>query len=643
MESRRFLAAASHLNNIAAAIGLNSFHTFKATKGQTDEFAQTHVSFQQQFKGIPVMDGNAIVHLDADENPLPITDSLVREIITDVNPKISGDEAMAIATAALHPKGAYSVPPTADLVIYPLRQLRAKPGVEKPSNALDFDRQVIDSNLAYHVHTSLRNPSEIKDINFIISAIDGKILQTWNDLHEDAATGTGISQYNGTASIPTSTFGSGFSLTDLLHGGTMVSDMANETVGTGALFTSSSNTWGTGQNFFDDGSTGNTFGSIGQTAAVDALVGLGTTWNFYGNVFGRNGIDGTGRATLMRVHYGQNLKNAFWDSATFSMAFGDGDSTGGYYKDFTSPDVVGHELSHGVCANNGLGGLTYLGESGGLNEANSDIMGTFIVYYGYNGGNGSSVPNSIPSWNLHGYTPWTIGSQLAPQPMRFMYKPSMDGISPDYWSSDLSRLDVHYASGPANHMMYFLTQGASPSGNTSSAYLPSGMSGIGNDHACRIWYRALTTYFTPGETYAQCRYACLNAALDLYGWNTTDFAAVQNAFAGVNVGNPAQDPFATVNVTLAANPKTELVTGYYINIAVQDYLVASQVECWANGIRVGVSTTGTATYGGSGQFGPFYGPRNVGTIPIQAIVYDRVGHSTTSTIMMDTNIADYNN
>ena len=139
--------------------------------------------------------------------------------------------------------------------------------------------------------------------------------------------------------------------------------------------------------------------------------------------------------------------------------------------------------------------LTYSGESGGLNESMSDINGTMVEFYA-RGGSGSTIGNTGGTW--------TIGEQLTGTPLRYMYKPSKDGASPDAWSSTIGSMDVHYSSGPHNRMFYFLSQGSSSTSTSDfySSYLPGGMTGIGNDHAARIAYRALTTYMTSSTNYA---------------------------------------------------------------------------------------------------------------------------------------------
>ncbi|WP_143666674.1 M4 family metallopeptidase, partial [Streptomyces reticuliscabiei] len=51
-----------------------------------------------------------------------------------------------------------------------------------------------------------------------------------------------------------------------------------------------------------------------------------------------------------------------------------------------------------------------------------------------------------------------------------------------------------------------------------------------------IWYKALTTYMTSSTNYAGARTATLNAARDLYGTGSTEYAAVGAAWSAVSVG-----------------------------------------------------------------------------------------------------------
>lgn len=206
------------------------------------------------------------------------------------------------------------------------------------------------------------------------------------------------------------------------------------------------------------------------------------------------------------------------------MTYGDG---AGNAKPLTSIDVAGHEMTHGVTSN--TAGLNYSGESGGLNEATSDIFGTAVEFYA---ANSSDVGDYL------------IGEKIDINgdgtPLRYMDKPSKDGDSADAWSSSLGGLDVHHSSGPANHFFYLLSEGSgtktingvtynSPTSNGST------VTGIGRDKAVQIWYKALTEYMTSTTKYAGARTATLSAASDLYGSTSTEYKAVQAAWAAVNV------------------------------------------------------------------------------------------------------------
>ncbi|HNX93621.1 MAG TPA: M4 family metallopeptidase [Holophaga sp.] len=531
-------------------LGLDADHDFRVRGVHHDELGQTHTRFQQTFKGLKVWGGDLITHKDAHGQRRSHSGELTGSFHLYTQPVLSGKEALAIADADLAPKGGYAYEPTTELVVYPVLSDIVKPGKaslrEDHRSATDYQRQVVKHVLAYHVHTQLENGAEeTRHTDYLVDANTGAILKKWSTLRDSAAVGSGKSQYSGTVSLNTNLNGSSYELSDVV--GSMAIKTYNlnhKTSGTGTLYTDADNAWGDGANYVSGSSTTS---ANGQTAAVDAHFGIQATSAFYYNVVGRNGIDGAGKATYSRVHYSKSYDNAFWDDTCFCMTYGDG-------SDFTSLealDVAGHEMSHGVCA--ATANLDYSGESGGLNEANSDIFGTLVTFYTYGAsGSGTTIPDGIASANLHGYTPWTIGSQLSSTPLRYMYKPSKDGYSPDAWSSTLKNLDVHYSSGPMNRAAYFLSQGATTSGDTSTSYLPSGMTGIGNDKTARIWYRALTTYLTSSSDYAGARAAAISAAKDLYGAGSAEEQAVWNAFHGINVGDAWGTSAVTVKITPSA-------------------------------------------------------------------------------------------
>src|SRR5262249_19233165 len=153
--------------------------------------------------------------------------------------------------------------------------------------------------------------------------------------------------------------------------------------------------------------------------------------------------------------------------------------------------------------------LTYDGESGGLNEANSDIFGTLVEFYA-----NSTVdpPNYWIGERIY-KSNYLGGVYAQTKALRYMDDPARDGTSPACWYDGIGRLNVHYSSGPANHMFYLLSSMGPTTGKCNSTQVP----GIGRDKAARIWYSAITNYMTSSTNYAEARTACLAATAALYG------------------------------------------------------------------------------------------------------------------------------
>jgi Zn-dependent metalloprotease len=524
--------ARRHLDARVFQLGLDRDHGFAPKNTFVEPSGEAHVRMHQTYKGVRVFEGEAIIHMRGGL-VTEHTDALVRGLNLNVSPSLDRTEALALAHQALAPRGAYATAPTSELVITSVTRT-----LDTPRGTRSFTRPT----LAYHIHTELENgATETRHTDFMVDAHSGEILESWDSLHTLA--GTGNSQFSGTVNINTTANGATYDLRDTTRAMNYATyNLNHATSGTGTLYNDADNTWGDGANYVAGGSTTS---ANGQTAAVDAHYGVGLTYDFYKNVLGRNGIDGANGATYSRVHYSNTYDNAFWSDSCFCMTYGDGSS----FKSLESIDVAGHEMSHGVMAR--TANLTYRGESGGLNEANSDMMGTMVEFMAHGGGT-NTVPNytaingtiqvnygSVPAAN------YLIGEQLATnafnKPLRYMYKPSLDGSSKDAWSSTLKRLDVHYSSGPANHFFFLLAHGSQIDTFSGGIQSPmangvTSITGIGNDLATRIWFKAVTAYMTSSTDYAGARVATLNACTALgYPSGSAVYTTVNNAWLAVNV------------------------------------------------------------------------------------------------------------
>jgi Zn-dependent metalloprotease len=554
------------------ANGLDANHGFAIASRHPGVVGQTITRADHTFKGVRVWQSESVVVTNA-------AGDIVSESVSDrrsglgngasnsmaaktgnfdVTPSLTATAAIDKVVRSVAPGASHHAPPSAELIVFPIVATVRAPGAENKAeaqlNATDLVEKVTGYELAYVVKTRMISGDKAIYHDTIISAKDGHVLKQWNALQ--TVVGTGNSQYNGAVPINTTLSGTTYSMKDASRGtggtyGAMAITNANHTTSAGSIYTNTTNTWGDGQQYISGGSTTN---ANGQTAAVNAMWGLMNTYDMLKNVLGWQSLDGNNTATYIAAHVNTAYDNAYYSDSCKCMFIGDGSS----FLSLGSIDVIGHEMSHGVTA--ATSNLTYSGESGGLNESNSDIGGEAVEAYARAGGTGTTIPNTGNDWMM--------GKEISKTgtPLRYMYKPSLDGSSPNAWSSSVGGLDVHYSSGPNNRMFYFLSQGSNStsSSNYYSSYLtksPLAMTGIGTDKAYRIWFKALTTKFTASTNYATARTKVLEAANELYGVGSKEAVAVQRAYAAINVGADIDEPGTTPSgVSISSQPASVSVT-----------------------------------------------------------------------------------
>ncbi|NIM12746.1 MAG: hemagglutinin [Candidatus Aminicenantes bacterium] len=195
----------------------------------------------------------------------------------------------------------------------------------------------------------------------------------------------------------------------------------------------------------------------------------------------------------LKVHYGVNHENAYWTGN--SMLFGDGYVI---FYPLVGLDVVAHEVSHGFTDNNS--DLIYSGQSGGINEAFSDMAGEGAKYY------------------MRGSNDFMVGYEIFKDPtgaLRYMYDPPLDGKSIDHVNDYYPGMNVHYSSGIFNKAFYLIA--TSTNWTTRKAF--------------DIFVKANQDYWTPSTNFQQGAEGARDATLD-YGYNCQD---VVNAFAVVGI------------------------------------------------------------------------------------------------------------
>jgi hypothetical protein len=153
-------------------------------------------------------------------------------------------------------------------------------------------------------------------------------------------------------------------------------------------------------------------------------------------------------------------------------------------------------------------------------------------------------------------------------------------------------------------MFYFLSQGsnATSSSNYYSQYLtkqPLAMTGIGNDKAFRIWFKANTTLFTSSTNYADARTKVLAAANSLYGVGSKESIAVQRAYAAINVGaDVAETSTPGGSVSISSQPTSKTVaagTSVSFSVAATGGTAPYKYQWTRNGANISGATSATYT------------------------------------------------
>jgi Zn-dependent metalloprotease len=483
----------NHIGQNLSAYGLNATDELQVQKVSVDELSMAHARFQQNYAGIPVFGGEAIVHLNADGSLFNVTNTLIPNVNVDTTPTLAASDAIAKATTLLGCDDCLTSQPQTELMIM---------------------RRNDKDHLVYRVQLERIDGSRETAIPvYFIDAHTGKKVFKYNNLQ----TATGVSLFSGIVDIGTSSVGTTFYMEDIVKRvGTF--DFRN---GTAKL------------NRFTD--TDNVWDSATQKAGVDAHFGFTKTLEYYSVKHGRNGINGSGGPTVQtaaangvglatsRVHYSRNYNNAFWDGR--QMTYGDGDGT--TFTPLVTLDICGHEVTHGVTQFSA--NLVYANESGALNESMSDVFGALIEAY--------AKGLSANTWKVgeECYTP-ANGTADA---LRYMDNPRLarnagftadddPDFYPERYKGTSDNGGVHINSGIANNAFYLVAAGG-------THRLGGSVTGIGLDKAGQIWYKALTIYMTSSTNFSGARAATLNAATVLFGANSPEFNSVAAAWTACGV------------------------------------------------------------------------------------------------------------
>ena len=258
---------------------------------------------------------------------------------------------------------------------------------------------------------------------------------------------------------------------------------------------------------------------VADAAVDEAYDALGTTHEFFWQVFGRDSIDNHGFPLIGTVHYGVGYENAFWNGA--QMVFGDGD--GEIFNRFTlSLDVVAHELAHGITESEA--GLVYFNQSGALNESVSDVFGVLVKQF--------SLKQTADQAD------WLIGAELLTDKvqgsaMRSMANPGtayddpllgkdpQPGHMRDFIETRDDNGGVHLNSGIPNRAFYLAA---------------TAIGGHAWEKAGRVWYDTLCDRRLPNDAdFAAFARLTVDNTMARFGQDSGEVRAVGQAWRDVGV------------------------------------------------------------------------------------------------------------
>lgn len=488
---------------------------------QTKDKQTTIARYQQLYKGIPVFDSqititNSVNPGVAATSSAQVNGHLIKDIQLETTPALNADQALDLAKKAY-----FSLKPQAETLQDSTElQIRANEiGELKLVFLVSFKSVLKDEKPVWPF--------------FVIDAQTGALLKQWNNLKTYHDSGPG-----GNEKVHQYWYGKdGLPFLDVTQKGSKCV-MDNDKVK--LINVNSEWDWGhvlvNPYEYICNKNVGK-FVNGGYSPENDAYYFGHVIIDMYKNWYDINALqnpDGSAMKLTMRVHFGKNYDNAFWDGQ--SMSFGDG-------RDFyplVSLDVAGHEVTHGFTDQHS--GLEYYEQSGALNESLSDMAGQAVRAY--------LLETNPQLYNRAYLQPdqitWGIGETIMRDAfgtaLRFMDVPSNDGYSADCLDKELAQSSgascmisypelvafadsmfpdpedkqsfiVHTASGVFNKAFYLLSQN------------------LGIKKANEMMILANTKYWTPATDFKQGACGVIYAGKELQ----IDTSMIKSVFAQVGV------------------------------------------------------------------------------------------------------------
>ena len=468
-----------------------------ALGAQRDELGMTHVRFQQTHRGLPVFGAELIVHLTPDQQVSSAGGGLVPGLQVPVDPLLTVEAATLIA-----------------------RHLW------QAEFQLQVDPEVRSTRLCVIAPGMLRNDGDptaylVWEIKLVNGCTECPASRFPEDYYVDARTGELRFQHTGVHRL-----------------NRRVQDCT--TYPERSLCSSS---WTDPSGYHHGRREGES--SWGPNPKYNAYD-VDTLYDHFGNLhaylaskFGRDGANargglGNGTVTPSTYTQGQVHLDDYPPWTPYCPYAGFDRDNGLVAFCFTAvvPDVIAHEYMHGLpfySHFDGSGnpiGTVYSGESGALNESQSDVWGE--LYQKHLAGTNDWInwleyqPGGVRNLATPSQSTYKLSGTTNPYPDRF--------CSPLTYCGSSDQGGVHINSTIVSKACYLLAEGGFFNGCT--------VRGLGAAKMEQILYRAVTQYYSTSATFNDAYADLIQAATDLYGAGSDEVRQTTRALQSVELDQP---------------------------------------------------------------------------------------------------------
>ena len=501
-------------------------------KSSVDQRGLTHVTLTQRHGNVEVLGAEVSVHFQTDGSIYQVNASLIQGI--DAPKEATIDAGQAVQRAVSHAGRSSKIAPGAAPSLLVVR-----------GSLLQSKRKLPRFFLCWRVMIEEHEGKTPGAWVYFIDATTGEVLFR----HTALIAGTATGYYSTGTAFNSSPSGTVYIASDATTSSSWpvtARPKVNTKDGTtGAIAQDADDVWG---------DTTLPPRSNDERALVDVHRYLGYALSWFYSTFAHNSWNNAGGELIGTAHYGTNLNNAYWNSASNQILVGDGDGVS--YDFFGAFDVLTHELTHGL--NDGFNVVqTYSGETGAINEGLADSFAALASL---------DHPTEDP-------LPWTSGERICipPKHPRSLSDPARDssgtvlydatnnttklnsaiaGYFPDHYdirytgTSDYG--GVHINCPILGHAIFLMVSGGT---NRISGVA---VAGIGAAPVEQMLYHVISTpgLLTNSSTFPQFRRAMIEACLTLYPDNLDYLVTVKTGFKAVGIGPDVyiRDTLADVGV-----------------------------------------------------------------------------------------------